>query len=208
MKIDLILVSLQSTFLILYGVNGIVQSGIIRSRPYLKGELLLFTAILLGVAMASILFKDLFTRYINLLLLGLLALDYLMSVLNTSVTRWQRMLVFGTVVSLACTLQYLQWDHLGIWIGCPLIIFTVFVWTDKWSPWFTGNQTYFWKSGNLLTLFFLLEPVLQSIQQNLKPISTIPIDNIINAQNLVLLGVLILLTIGGFLWKENQDLNL
>ncbi|MEM9869373.1 MAG: hypothetical protein AAF765_16875, partial [Bacteroidota bacterium] len=68
-----------------------------------------------------------------------------------------------------------------------------------------GSQDYFLKVGTLLTLLFLLEPSVDSVQQNLKPIATIPISSIVNQQNALLLAVLIILVLGGFLWKENQS---
>ncbi len=67
-------------------------------------------------------------------------------------------------------------------------------------------QTYFLSAGTLLTILFMLEPVFVSVQQNLKPIPTIPISSIINQQNFLLLGVLLVLALGGFFWKEKSRL--
>ena len=93
-----------------------------------------------------------------------------------------------------------------VWVGVIPVVGLLFWLIKKWSVWLTKVREYFLKAGTIITLFFVLEPVLISIQQNLKPIATIPISSIVNQQNFILLGVLVMLMLGGFVLKEKSRL--
>ncbi|MEM8894395.1 MAG: hypothetical protein AAGC88_07450, partial [Bacteroidota bacterium] len=91
-----------------------------------------------------------------------------------------------------------------IWIAVILVFGVSFMLIKKWEGWFTRTQDFFLSAGLLLTALFMLEPVFVSIQQNLKPIPTIPISSIINQQNFLLMGGLLALALGGFVWQERS----
>lgn len=203
MTIDLVLIYVQSIFLILYSLSRVIQP-----QPVHKKELALATLVFLGIAIASFFAGDAIKSNLQLILLMLLALDYVISILNNSGKHWQFLPLFSAIITLSYFLIYLHWDHILIRIASAVLIVVLFGLIKKWPKWFKNNQIYFRKSGTLLTLFFLLEPVLQSIQQNMKPISTIPINHVLNLQSFLLVGALLLLILGGFLWKEKQDIDL
>ena len=94
-----------------------------------------------------------------------------------------------------------------VWLAIPFVVIAIIGLINKWPDFLVGLQEYFLKAGALLTLLFLVEPVvLSSVQQNLKPVATIPTDEIINQQNFLLIGVLFVLMLAGFFWKEKSRL--
>ncbi|MEM0941822.1 MAG: hypothetical protein AAGI25_18845 [Bacteroidota bacterium] len=199
MTINLVLVSLQTLFLSLYGVNGIVQSIASKKRRWAA-----VFAILLGIAISCIFLGSYIKSNIQLLLFLLLVLDYLLRSLVFSYTRLENTLIFCAITFIAYAIMYFQWERPIVWIVAPFILVALIGLMKKWPHWFATMQEYFLKTGALLTLLFMVEPVFLSVQRNLKPIATIPITSIVNRQNCLLLSVLLLLMLGGFFWKEKS----
>lgn len=201
MTIDLGLVSLQALFLSLYGVNGVVQS--------IADKKTLWVAVFatyLGVAISCIFGGDYVKSNIQLLLFLLLVLNYFLHLLFSPSLRWAHTLIFSAITFMAYGLLYFLWESPVVWATTPLVFVAFWGLVNKWPSWFVNVQEYFLKAGSLLTLFFVVEPLLISVQQNLKPVATIPISSIINQQSFLLLSVLIMLMIGGFFWKEKSSL--
>ncbi|MEM9830299.1 MAG: hypothetical protein AAF944_06655 [Bacteroidota bacterium] len=199
MTIDVVLVSLQTLFLSLYGMNGII-----RSVTADKKHWIIILATFLVVVISSIFLGDLFKSNVQLLLFLLLVLDYLLSVSGFSSTQWASTLVFATIVFMSFALVSSWWESPVVWGAVLLVFVPLFLVMNKWPNWFVNRQEYFLTAGALLTVLFVMEPVFVSVQQNLKPIATIPITSIINPQNFLLLGGLLILVLGGFFWKEKS----
>ncbi|MEM6643731.1 MAG: hypothetical protein AAF616_12185 [Bacteroidota bacterium] len=101
-------------------------------------------------------------------------------------------------------LLYFRFENTPLWISTPIAFGVSFIVVKKWRRMFGIAKDYFLKAGLLITVLFMLEPVFVSVQQNLKPVPTIPTSSIINQQNFLLLGVLVLLVLGGYLRKEKS----
>ncbi|MEM8965855.1 MAG: hypothetical protein AAGE93_05525 [Bacteroidota bacterium] len=199
MTIDLVLISLQILLLNLYGMNGIA-----RSVAADKKHWIIILATFLVVAISSIFLGDLLKSNVQLLLLVLLVLGYLLPVSGFSSTQWASTLVFAIIVFMSYALVYFWWESPLVWGAVPLVFVPLFLVMNKWPNWFANGQEYFLTAGALLTVLFVAEPIFVSVQQNLKPIATIPISSIINPQNFLLLGGLLVLVLGGFFWKEKS----
>ncbi|MEM9675236.1 MAG: hypothetical protein AAF992_21775 [Bacteroidota bacterium] len=199
MTIDVVLICLQALLLNLYGMNGVVQSVAVKKKRWVA-----VVVSFLVVVISSIFLGDLLKSNAQLLLLVLLVLDYLLPVSGFSSTQWTSTLVFATIVFMSFALVYFWWESSVVGGAVPLVFVPLFLLMNKRSNWFANRQEYFLTAGALLTLLFMAEPVVVSVQQNLKPIATIPISSIINPQNFLLLGGLLILLLGGFFWKEKS----
>ncbi|MGD1889380.1 MAG: hypothetical protein ACFB15_02065 [Cyclobacteriaceae bacterium] len=199
MTIDVVLISLQALLLNLYGMNGIVQSVAADKKHWI-----IILATFLVVIISSVFWGDLLRSNAQFFLLLVLALDYLLRVSGFSSTWWENTLVLGAMTFMSYTLVYFWWASPVVWVAVPLVFAALLGLINRWPDWFTNGQEYFLTAGALLTLLFAAEPVFVSVQQNLKPIATIPISSIINPQNFLLLGGLLVLVLGGFFWKEKS----
>ena len=101
-------------------------------------------------------------------------------------------------------LMFFQLENALVWFFIPVAFGMSFILVKKRKDLFGSARDYFLKAGLLITVLFMLEPVFASVQQNLKPVPTIPTSSIINQQNFLLLGVLVLLVLGGYVWKEKS----
>ncbi|MEM9390995.1 MAG: hypothetical protein AAGA02_11005 [Bacteroidota bacterium] len=200
MNIDLVLISLQALFISLYGVIGIVQS-----KSYGQRRWVVVLVTYMAVTMLCFFFRDYVKGNIQLTLLCLLLLDYLFQSLAFS-RKWMRIVVVSTLAFLGYGLLYFQVELMLLWLPALVVFGISFMLIRRHENWFTNAQTYFLRAGTLLTVLFTLEPVFISVQQNLKPIPTIPISSIINQHNFLLLGALLVLVLGGFFWKEKSRL--
>ena len=200
MDIDLVLISLQALFITLYGVLGIIQS-----KSYGQRRWVIVLVTYLAVSMLCFFFPDHVKGNIQLILFFLLLLDYLFRSLVFS-NRWVRVVVLSMLLFLSYGLLYLEVENRLAWIAVPFIFGASFMCMKKWQSGFGNVQSYFLSAGTLLTILFMLEPIFISVQKNLKPIPTIPTSSIINQQNFLLLGALLVLALGGFFWKEKSRL--
>mgnify|MGYP001799406592 CR=1 FL=1 len=200
MNIDLVLISLQALFITLYGVLGIIQS-----KSYGQRRWVIVLVTYLAVSMLCFFFPDHVKGNIQLILFFLLLLDYLFRSLVFS-NRWVRVVVLSMLLFLSYGLLYLEVENRLAWIAVPFIFGASFMCMKKWQSGFGNVQSYFLSAGTLLTILFMLEPIFISVQKNLKPIPTIPTSSIINQQNFLLLGALLVLALGGFFWKEKSRL--
>ena len=200
MTVELVLIGLQMLFLILYGASGTAQFLSDKRRGWIA-----FTIVFLMIAFSCIFFESQMKGSIQLILFLLLVLDYLLHALNPP-SKWKRALISSMITFMSCSLIFLQWPNVMVGVGVIPVVGLLFWLIKKWSVWLTKVREYFLKAGTIITLFFVLEPVLISIQQNLKPMATIPISSIVNQQNFILLGVLVMLMLGGFVLKEKSSL--
>ena len=200
MNIDLVLISLQALFITLYGVLGIIQS-----KSYGQRRWVIVLVTYLAVSMLCFFFPDHLKGNLQLILFCLLLLDYLFRSLVFS-NRWVSVVVLSMLLFLSYGLLYLEVENGLAWIAVPFIFGASFMCMKKWQSGFGNVQSYFLSAGTLLTILFMLEPIFISVQKNLKPIPTIPTSSIINQQNFLLLGALLLLVLGGFFWKEKSRL--
>ncbi|MEO0552371.1 MAG: hypothetical protein AAF149_04160 [Bacteroidota bacterium] len=200
MNIDLVLISLQALFITLYGVFGIIQS-----KSYGQRRWVVVSVSYLAVSMLCFFFPDHVKGNIQLILFFLLLLDYLFRSLVFS-NRWVRVVLLSMLLFLSYGLLYLEVENRLAWIAVPFIFGASFMCMKKWQSGFGNVQSYFLSAGTLLTILFMLEPIFISVQKNLKPIPTIPTSSIINQQNFLLLGALLVLALGGFFWKEKSRL--
>lgn len=195
MTIDSLLLGLQTLLLGLYGLTGIAR---LLSKNKYWGFITLAVAGL--VALLTFLFTAFISTNLQFLFLVLLLLNAIPAFSNT---KWKEALVFSTLLSLSCLTVYFQWDQgLAVLIAVLLLVILLFLLISQCAPWFVSQQHFFLKVGTLLTLLFAAEPVYIQVLQNLKPIATIPVQAIVNPQNLSVIGVLLLLALGGFIWKE------
>ncbi|MEM6845508.1 MAG: hypothetical protein AAF632_25060 [Bacteroidota bacterium] len=199
MTIDVVLLSLQTLLLSLYGLNGVVQSVAVKKKRWVA-----VIVSFLVVVILSIFLGDLLKSNIQRVLLLLLVMGYLLPVSGFSSTQWASTLVFANIVFMSFALVSFWWESPVVWGSVPLVLMPLFLVMNKWPDWFAKRQEYFLTAGALLTVLFIAEPVFVSVQQNLKPIATIPITSIINPQNFLLLGGLLVLVLGGFFWKEKS----
>ncbi|WP_299530228.1 hypothetical protein [Ulvibacterium sp.] len=202
MAIDLVLVGLQTVFLSLYGTNGVVES--IRHKKISCVSVLIT---FLGIALLCI-FLESYIRYnLQLLVFLLLILDYMLHLYAPDSGRLGKTVVFAGITFMAYAHLYFWLELPIIGLAAPFFYVALLGMMNKWPKFLVDLKEYFLKAGALLTLLFMVEPVaLSSIQQNLKPIATIPIAQIINRQNFWLLGALVVLMLGGFFWKEKSRL--
>lgn len=197
MTIDFVLVCLQTIFLMLYGMNGVVQSIADDKKRWVAS----FAAFSVGF-MFCILAESYVKSNIQLLLLLLLVLDYIFHLRGSESRGLEKTLVFAGIIFMTYASLYFQLELPVVWLAAPFIFAALIGLLNQWPGFLLNLQEYFLKAGALLTLLFLAEPVALSVQQNLKPMATIPISSIINTQNFLLLGVLLVLMLGGFFWKE------
>ena len=200
MNIDLVVISLQAIFISLYGVIGTIQP-----KSYGKRRWAMVLLTYLALTTLYFFFQHYIKENIHLILFFLLFLDYLFQSFFLSM-KWMRVLLVSTLAFLSYGLLYFQVQIMLLWLVAPLVFGISFLLIKRYEDWFMNAQTYFLSAGTLLTILFMLEPVFVSVQQNLKPIPTIPISSIINQQNFLLLGVLLVLALGGFFWKEKSRL--
>lgn len=198
MNIDLILICLQVIFICLYGVVEFVQSKSVGKSRWL---VLLFSY----AAMTSLgfFFPDQAKGNLQLILFLLLMVAFTFATLGFSSPRVKLFLTSAMFFS-SVGLFYFRIENTLLWISTPMTFGVLFIVVKKWKDLFEGAREYFLRAGMLITLFFMVEPVFVSIQQNLKPVPTIPTSSIINQQNFLLLGILVLLVLGGYLWKEKS----
>ncbi|MEO1049567.1 MAG: hypothetical protein AAFX87_03040 [Bacteroidota bacterium] len=197
MTIDFTLVCLQTIFLMLYGMNGMVESIANDKRRWIAT----FAAFLMG-SMFCIFLENHVKSNIQLILLLLLGLDYLIHLRVSDARSPGKTLVSALIAFMAYSSMHFQLELNMVWLVVPFFLVANIGIINKWPDFLTNLQEYFLKAGALITLLFMLEPVAISVQQNLKPVATIPISSIINTQNFLLLGALLVLVLGGFLWKE------
>ncbi|MEL7004434.1 MAG: hypothetical protein AAFN93_17110 [Bacteroidota bacterium] len=201
MTIDLILVSLQTLFLSLYGVNGLVHSTRVK-KVYWVAVFATFS----GLAVLYIFLAAYLEINIQLIVFILLMLNYILHLGSSTSRRLEKTLVHAGIVFVAYTLIYFKLELSVIWLIAPFVLITIAGLINQWPAFLANLQEYFLKAGALLTMLFMIEPVALSVQQNMKPVATIPVSSIINQQNFLLLGVLVVLVLVGFFWKEKSRL--
>ena len=201
MTIDLVLISLQTLFLSLFGLNGLAQCAKDK-KIYLVAVFTTF----LGLAGLSIFFSDYLKSHVQLVIFLLLVVNYILHLEGPRYGKLEKILVYSSLVIMASTLLFFQFELSPIWFVAPFVFVGLILLVNKGLGFLGNQQEYFLKAGALLTLLFMIEPVALSVQQNLKPVATIPMSSIINQQNLILLGVLIVLMLLGFFWKEKSRL--
>ena len=201
MTIDLVLISLQTLFLSLFGLNGLAQCAKDK-KIYLVAVFTTF----LGLAGLSIFFSDYLKSHVQLVIFLLLVVNYILHLEGPRYGKLEKILVYSSLVIMASTLLFFQFELSLIWFVAPFVFVGLILLVNKGLGFLGNQQEYFLKAGALLTLLFMIEPVALSVQQNLKPVATIPMSSIINQQNLILLGVLIVLMLLGFFWKEKSRL--
>lgn len=197
MTIDLVLICLQTFFLSLYGVGGLVDSKAERNVHWGTVFLCLLAGLLVCIFLESPVKSNL-----QFVLLLLLALDYLLSLRGFGSQSLGKLLVFSGIAFMAYTSLYFQLALPVVWLATAFVLVVLIGLIKKWPAFLLGFQGYFLRVGTLLTLLFMAEPAILSVQQNLKPTATIPTSSIINQPNLLLLGGLLVLVLGGFFWKE------
>lgn len=200
MNIDLILVYLQAIFICLYGVVGFIQSKYIEKSRWL---VLLFSYVTLTAL--GFFFLDQVKENLQLILFLLLAVSFTFATLGFSSPR-AKLFLTSVLFFLSCGLLYFQFENTLLWISTPVAFVVLFIVVNRWKGLLEAARAYFLRAGMLVTVLFMLEPMFVSVQQNLKPVPTIPISSIINQHNFLLLGILILLMLGGFFWKEKSSL--
>lgn len=199
MGIHLILLVLQVLLLFLYGVNGIAQSGASGSRRWIAAAIS-FAAIV----SACLFLQDFVGQHIQLLLFLIIVLAYFVQLLAIDSSGWINPVLMSAIAFLAYSRLYFEWEYWWIW-GIGLVLFIAIYWLISKQPErLDGISDYLLRAGVLLTLLFALEPVFFDIMKNLKPIPTIPVEEMINQNSLMLLGFLLLLVSGGFFWKEKS----
>jgi|GEM_PF-4848159 len=203
MEISVVLLCIQSILLVLYGVPVALKPQAEYQRTPMLGAL-----VFLVVAVVSVAFAENLRGIIYAVLFALLLVDYTLGVLAVKRLVWAPALVGSTIVAVGGILPYYHWQHWGVGLS-TLGLMVMLAMLARTSPKILSrHQDFFRKSGTLLTFFFLVEPTLISVQQNVKPVATIPIDTLAVPQSLTVLGVLLVLVLGGFLWKKNKEVNL
>ncbi len=197
MTIDLVLACLQTLFLSLYGM-GRLTSAEVAKMPRTVVIVVIFSV---GIA-TCYLVEGLVSSNIQLTLLLVLALNYLLSLRSDDGSNLVKLAVSSGITLIAYLPLYFQLNLSLVWLAIPLVLAVTVGLLNSWTKYLANFQEYFLKAGTLITLLFMAEPVILSIQQNLKPVATIPLSSIINQENLLLLGGLLVLVIGGFIWKE------
>jgi len=198
MDIELVLITLQALFISLYGVTEIVHSHSLGKRSWIT-----VATVYLSISLLSIFFGVVLKESIHLQLISVLIVGYFLQffVSNYKVAK---LVLLSLLIGLSSGLQFFPVANMLVWVAAPLFLGFSFVLAIKKKSWTANSKTYFLQAGTLLTVFFLLEPVFIGIQGNLKPVPTIPFTSIINQQNFLLLGLLLLLVLGGFFWKEKS----
>lgn len=200
MTIDVILLGLQTFFLGVYAFSGILRS--IRKK---KTHWFVVLGTFSGLAVLCFFGENFIEAHVQIIILALLVLNYISFLFDLDEERLEKTIGLAGLVFMAYAPFYLGLELPQVWMAGPFIFMLFFGLISIRFDFLKGSQDYFLKVGTLLTLLFLLEPSVDSVQQNLKPIATIPISSIVNQQNALLLAVLIILVLGGFLWKENQS---
>ena len=202
MTIDLVLISLQALFLCFYGVEGVTRSVNDRKVHWVAVGIGFLCCTLLCFFLRSFVKSN-----IQLFILLLLMLDYLFFLLSTHSRKFLETVFLAGIVFMSYASLYFRLELREVWLAVPFVVIAIIGLIHKWPDFLVGLREYFLKAGALLTLLFLVEPVvLSSVQQNLKPVATIPTDEIINQQNFLLIGVLFVLMLAGFFWKEKSRL--
>ena len=197
MTINLVLISLQTLFLLFYGVEGLSKAA-----GQDKKHWTLFAITSVVTSIACFLLKDFVAGSIQLLLLFSLLANYLLFLWSQNVVKWGRTFTLSILVTLTCAISYFQWQSDLIWMIAPFGLALLCWLTYQQVLQFSAFADYFLKAGVLLTVLLALEPISNAVLQNLKPVPTIPLDAINSWQNFLLLGTLVMLAFGGFVWKE------
>ncbi len=199
MTIDVVLLSLQIVFLGCYAVRGI-------TKPLFDKKIyrIAILAICLSIVTVGYFFESYLKNNIQLIILLLLVLNYIFHWPSYTSKRLGKAIIFVCLFSMVFALCYFRLELSEIWLIVPFVLLILITFIRIPSKFFLNLEEFSLKIGTLLTLFFLLEPVALSVQQNLKPIATIPLSSIINQQNFLLLAGLVILVLGGFLWKEKS----
>ncbi|MEM9142775.1 MAG: hypothetical protein AAGA86_07285 [Bacteroidota bacterium] len=161
-------------------------------------------ATFLGFSLLCLFWKGLIQNHVQHIILSLLALDYIFQVQNPDDNSFKTVTGYAGISFMAFTATYFRLELSKFWLILPFVVVTLLFLVNRWPSLIRNQHAYFCKAGTLLTLLLMAEPIALGVQQNLKPIATIPIDSIFNQRNFVLLGVLLLLVLGGFLWKETR----
>jgi len=196
MNIDLVLIGLQVIFISLYGVTEVVESKLTGKSRWLS-----VLSSYLAVCLLGFFFPEQMKENIQLVLFVLLLLVVALEVLAVPLSTG-RLFLASILTILSYGLIYLQVENMGLWLVTPLLFGATFLLVEKWRNRFSEALPFLLRAPMLLTVLLMLEPMFLGIQQNLKPVPTIPINSIINQQNFLLLGALVLLVVSGFFWKE------
>ncbi|MEM1340645.1 MAG: hypothetical protein AAGF96_23010 [Bacteroidota bacterium] len=200
MTIDFVLVSLQTLFLCLYGAQDITS--LVSDR---KVYWLVVATVFFCSTLACIYFGSFIKNNAQLIIFLLLLPNYLLHLGGADFGKLLKTVILAGITFMAYASLYLRLELPEGWLIIPFVFVALIGMTNKWLGFLVKLQEYFLKAGTLLTLLFMVEPiVLGSVQQNLKPVATIPLTEIINQQNFLLLGALIALMLAGFFWKEKS----
>ncbi|MEM8907841.1 MAG: hypothetical protein AAGD05_08350 [Bacteroidota bacterium] len=199
MSIDLTLIILQALFLSLYGTTGMVEA-VGKKKERWSIVLVPF----LTIAFVSVSLGGIVKGKSQPILLFLLVLDYGIRFRSSDAIPLLKTFVSATIFFLAFVTFYFWWGTPLLW-GVVLLVFAIIAGlSNKWPKALIRRMAYFQKSAVVITLFFLMEPSIVSVQQNLKPVATVPITSIINEQNFLLLAVLAIFLLIGFFWNEKS----
>ncbi|MEL6557939.1 MAG: hypothetical protein AAFQ94_07135 [Bacteroidota bacterium] len=197
MTIDHVLIGLQALLLGLHGITGVVYESM-----HKKTRWIVACVVFLVFAISCIWLEDYVRNNIQLLLIMLLGSHFLLYIGGFSAGKSLKIAIAAGIAFAAYALLYLHLQLTVAWLVVPFILICLIGLLHKQFNFLLKFQDYALKAGVLLTLFFMVEPVVLEIQKNLKPIATIPLASVINQQNILLLAALMVLTLGGFLWKE------
>lgn len=200
MTIDVVLLSLQIVLLSCYAVSGI-------SKPLFDKKIyrIVILVICSSIVTVGYFFEHYLKSNIQLTIFLLFVLNYVIHWSSYTSKRFVKTIISVCLFWMAFALSYFGLGLSEIWLIVPFIFLILISFVRIPSKFFLNLEEFSLKVGTLLTLFFLLEPIALSVQQNLKPIATIPLSSIINQQNFFLLAGLIILVLGGFLWKEKSN---
>ena len=197
MTIDSVLLCLQAVLLGLYGINGVAQTAACKTAQWIAAFISL-----LGFLIGCIFLESYVKSNIQLLLLFLLVINYILHFGGFKIGNIAKTVIYTGIVFQAYALLYFQLELTEAWLIIPFIVFAIAALLQRRLDILHSYQEYFLKAGVLLTVLFMIDPVVLSIQKNMKPIATIPMSSVVNQQTILLLGVLMGLALGGFLWKE------
>ncbi|WP_162555969.1 hypothetical protein [Reichenbachiella versicolor] len=200
MEIELVLIGIQVSFLSLCG--GISLE---KSTKQRKNLWLIMTCLPISVSVQHFLPQDLNLPY-QLLLLALLVISYFQDVLDLKNGEWKSIVIQALILMICGHILSSSLPNLAISLSLSIILGVIIIVSIQWSSWLKSTAEYFSHVGWIITLFFVFEPTVISIQQNLKPIATIPFDSIFNQESLLLFSGLLVLIIGGYVWNEKTNL--
>ena len=197
MTIDYVLIGLQALLLGLHGITDVVYESMDKKRRWI-----VTCVVFQGFAISCIWLEDYARNNIQLLLIMLLGSRFLLNIAGLGAGKSLKIAIAAGITFAAYALLYFHLQLDAAWLIAPLILIFLIGLLHEQFDFLRKFQDYALKAGMLLTLLFMAEPVALEIQKNLKPIATIPLASVINQQNILLLAVLMVLTLGGFLWKE------